>query len=254
MKIITLNINGIRSGVSKGFIEYLDQQKADVICLQEIKANQEDIPVFEFQALGYHSHWFSAKKKGYSGTAILSKFEPDEVVKGMNMELYDNEGRFIRVDYGNLSFISVYHPSGSSSEERQSFKMNWLDDFHKYVNDLRKHRPNLIISGDFNICHKEIDIHDPVRNKNVSGFLPEERQWMENFFNDGFVDTFRHVNKEPHHYTWWSFRANSREKNLGWRIDYNVVSHNLKANIKNAQIQNSMFFSDHCPVVLDIEL
>jgi exodeoxyribonuclease III len=254
MKIITLNINGIRSGIAKGFVEYVEQQNPDVVCLQEIKANQEDIPVFEFQALGYHTHWFSAKKKGYSGTAILSKFEPDRVEKGMNMELYDNEGRFMRVDYGNLSFVSVYHPSGSSGEERQRFKMNWLDDFHEYVNELRKYRPNLIISGDFNICHRNIDIHDPVRNKNVSGFLPEERQWMENFFDDGFVDTFRHVNKEPHHYTWWSFRANARQKNLGWRIDYNVVSNNLIENIKSAKIDSSMFFSDHCPVILDLNI
>ena len=254
MKIMTYNINGIRSGIYKGFIEYLNESNPDVICLQEIKANEEHIPVFEFLSLGYHTFWFSAKKKGYSGTAILTKCMPDQVTKGMGIEKYDNEGRLIRADFGDISIISVYHPSGSSGDERQAFKMQWLQDFHLYINELRKSRPNLVISGDYNICHRAIDIHDPVRNKNVSGFLPEERDWMECFLNDGYVDSFRYLNKEPHHYTWWSFRANARQKNLGWRIDYNVVTDQLKDAISNVSIESDVMFSDHCPVLLELNV
>jgi exodeoxyribonuclease-3 len=254
MKIITLNINGIRAGINKGFIEYLDNNNPVIICLQEIKANVDQIPILEITSLGYETYWFSAQKKGYSGTAILTRITPDKIIRGMNIEKYDNEGRFIRVDIDDVSFISVYHPSGSSGEERQTFKMKWLDDFHRYVNELRQERKKLIISGDYNICHREIDIHDPVRNKTVSGFLPEERAWMENFLNNGFIDTFRFLNKEPFNYTWWSFRANAREKNLGWRIDYNIVTENLKDNIKEVFIQPDVFLSDHCPAGLILSI
>jgi exodeoxyribonuclease III len=252
MKIMTFNINGIRSGISKGFLEYLQRLQPDVVCLQEIKAVEEQIPMIEFEAMGYQSCWFPAEKKGYSGTAILTKIQPDRFVKGMNIEKYDREGRFIRIDIGELTIASIYHPSGSSGDERQTFKMQWLEDFHQYVNELKKERPQLILSGDYNICHRAIDIHDPVRNKTVSGFLPEEREWMERFFNDGYIDTFRHVNKEPNQYTWWSFRANARQKNLGWRIDYNVITENLKEQISTAYIDNQVYFSDHCPVFLEI--
>ncbi len=254
MKIITLNINGIRSGISKGLMEYLEILKPDVVCLQEIKANEDQIPLMEFHAMGFVCAWFSAQKKGYSGTAILSKIQPDNVVKGMGIEKYDNEGRFIRVDINDISIVSVYHPSGTSGDERQAFKMHWLVDFHQHVDNLRKERPKLVLSGDYNICHKEIDIHDPVGNKNNSGFLPEERDWMEKFFNDGFVDAFRHLNKEPHNYTWWSFRHNARQNNKGWRIDYHVVTENLKHLVKNVHIDSQAFFSDHCPVIMDLDI
>lgn len=253
MKIVTLNVNGIRSAISKGFLDYLDKTRPDIVCLQEIKASVEQIPEFEFVERGYYCYWFPAQKKGYSGTAILTRFEPDRVVMGMNLEQYDKEGRFIRIDIADLTIASVYHPSGSSGDERQSFKMQWLADFHQFVNVLRKERPKLVLSGDYNICHREIDIHDPVRNQTVSGFLPEERAWMENFFNDGFIDTFRFFNKKPHQYTWWSFRKNAREKNLGWRIDYNVVTDNLKENLVDAYIDDRVYFSDHCPVFLELK-
>ncbi len=252
-KIFTLNVNGIRSGIQKGFIEYLESVQADIICLQEIKANEDQIPIFEINTLGYHSFWFPAVKKGYSGTAILTKTEPDKVIKGMGISKYDNEGRFIRIDIDDISYISVYHPSGSSGDERQKFKMEWLDDFYNYIHELKKERPKLIISGDYNICHKPIDIHDPVRNKNSSGFLPEEREWMDKFFDSGFVDTFREINTEPHQYSWWSYRANARAKNLGWRIDYNVVSENLREKIVDAHIEPTVMLSDHCPVFLVID-
>ncbi|HPE44086.1 MAG TPA: exodeoxyribonuclease III, partial [Bacteroidales bacterium] len=178
MKIISYNVNGIRAAINKGFLDWLKTEAPDVICLQEIKAMHEQIPLMDFEALGYHHFWFPAQKKGYSGTALLSRIQPDNVVYGINLPQYDNEGRFLRADFGELSVVSIYHPSGSSGDERQAFKMQWLSDFQDYVLNLRKERPNLILSGDYNICHQAIDIHDPVRNATVSGFLPEEREWM----------------------------------------------------------------------------
>lgn len=225
-----------------------------MVCLQEIKASEDQIPIIEIETLGYHTFWFSAQKKGYSGTAILSKKTPDNIVKGMNISQYDDEGRFLRMDIGELSYICVYHPSGSSGEVRQAFKMRWFEDFAKFISSLQIERPKLVISGDFNVCHKEIDIHDPIRNKTVSGFLPEERAWMDRFLSNGFIDTFRFVNQEPNQYSWWSFRAGARAKNLGWRIDYNIVSENLKNNIIHASIDNSVFFSDHCPVIVELDV
>ncbi len=254
MVILTYNVNGIRAAIAKGFFEWLEEVNPDVICLQETKAQHDQIPVLQFREVGYYTFSLSAQKKGYSGVAILTKQQPDKVVYGMDMPVYDQEGRFIRADFGDLSIVSVYHPSGSSGEERQGFKMQWLDDFQKYVQELLKTRPNLILSGDYNICHKPIDIHDPIRNANSSGFLPEERQWIEGFIQSGFIDTFRVFNKEPHQYTWWSYRANAREKNLGWRIDYNMVSLSLENRLKRSVILPMAKHSDHCPVLLEMDV
>lgn len=253
MKIITYNVNGIRAAIGKGLIDWIQEADPDVLCLQEIKAQHDQIPTLGFQEIGYHCHFFPAKKKGYSGVAVLSKQEPSQVVYGMNMPIYDDEGRFLRIDFGDLSIVSVYHPSGSSGDERQAFKMKWLDDFYHYVHDLKKTRPNLLLCGDYNICHKAIDIHDPIRNAKHSGFLPEEREWLDKFINSGFIDTFRHFNKEPHQYTWWSFRGNARAKNLGWRIDYNMVTESLKDTLERSVILPSVPYSDHCPVLLEIK-
>jgi exodeoxyribonuclease-3 len=252
-KIITYNVNGIRAAVSKGFLEWLKATDPDIVCLQEIKANVEQIPIMEFEMLGYNHYWYSAQKKGYSGVAILSKQKPDNVVFGCGIKAYDYEGRVIRADYGDVSVLSVYHPSGSSGEDRQAFKMQWLADFQKFANDLRTKRPNLIICGDYNICHKAIDIHNPKSNANTSGFLPEEREWFDNFVGHGYVDTFREFNVEPHQYSWWSYRANSRAKNLGWRIDYNMVTENLKSKLKRSVILPNAMHSDHCPVLIEID-
>jgi exodeoxyribonuclease-3 len=251
--IISYNVNGIRAAISKGLLDWLRIVNPDIVCFQELKAQTEQIPVLDFEALGYQTFWFPAQKKGYSGVALLTKTQPDNVAFGMNIAKYDFEGRMIRADYGDISVISVYHPSGSSGDERQAFKMIWLEDFLSYVNELKKTRPNLIICGDYNICHKPIDIHDPIRNATSSGFLPEEREWLSRFIDSGFVDSFRHFNQEPHNYTWWSFRANARSKNLGWRIDYEMVSKPIEPLMRRALILPQAKHSDHCPVTLEMD-
>lgn len=253
MKIITYNVNGIRAALGKGFIQWLTTAAPDVLCLQETKAQPEQIPEEEFRALGYDCYWHSAEKKGYSGVGILTRIKPDQVITGMGMPEYDREGRFIRADFGSLSVVSVYHPSGTTGEERQDFKMEWLEDYLDYVNRLKESRPNLVLSGDYNICHKPIDIHDPIRNANSSGFLPEERAWMDRFLAAGYVDTFRVFNDQPHQYTWWSYRAGARQRNLGWRIDYHMVTDSLKPLLQSARILPEALHSDHCPVALSID-
>jgi exodeoxyribonuclease III len=253
MRIITYNVNGIRSAMSKGLLDWMREINPDVLCLQEIKANPEQVGVFEFEEMGYHHYWYPAQKKGYSGVAIFTKKKPLNVVYGCGIKEYDDEGRVLRVDFDDVSVMSVYHPSGSSGELRQAFKMKWLTDFSNYVGELKKTIPNLVLSGDFNICHKAIDIHNPKSNANTSGFLPEERDWMEQFINSGFTDTFRHFNQEPHHYSWWSYRAGARGKNLGWRIDYNLSSESLKHRLTKATILPEAMHSDHCPVLLEIQ-
>jgi len=250
-KILTYNVNGIRSALSKGWLDWIGNIKPDIICLQEIKAQSEQLNLPDIENAGYHHYWYSAAKKGYSGVAILSKTKPDKVEYGCGFN--DEEGRIIRADFGNVSVISVYMPSGTSGEERQAFKMQWLAKFQAYIDKLKITRPNLIISGDYNICHKAIDIHNPVSNANSSGFLPEEREWLDNFMKSGFIDSFRHFNKDPHQYTWWSFRANSRAKNLGWRIDYHLVSQPLGNALKRVVILPEAKHSDHCPVLLEME-
>jgi len=253
MRIITYNVNGIRAAIKKGFVDWLRTDPADIICLQEIKANESDVDLTEIQALGFHTYLFSAQKKGYSGVAILTKIEPDSVQKGNGLMQSDAEGRVIRADFGEVTLINTYFPSGTSGEERQVYKYQWLSEFFEYIGELRKSRPKLIICGDYNIVHKPIDIHDPVRNKNVTGFLPEERAWMDKLFENKFVDTFRNFNQEPHQYTWWSQFAGSRDRNKGWRIDYINVTEPLRSSLKHAEILPHIKHSDHCPVFLELE-
>ena len=254
MKIITYNVNGIRSAINKNWLAWLQATDADVVCLQEIKASPDVLTdLMLVEQLGYQHYWFPAEKKGYSGTAIFTKHTPKHVEYGCGIPHYDCEGRNIRVDFEDVSVMSVYFPSGSSGDERQGFKYQFLDEFGEYINQLKWSYPNLVVCGDYNICHRPIDIHNPKSDANSSGFLPEEREWMENFINSGFIDTFRHINKEPHNYTWWSFRANSRAKNLGWRIDYIMVTHPLEKHIKRAAILPEARHSDHCPVLLELE-
>ena len=252
MKIVSYNVNGIRAALKKGFLEWLVAANPDVICLQEIKAQEDQLDLSLFEAAGYpYTYWFSAQKKGYSGVAILSKTKPKNIVFGTGIESMDFEGRNIRADFSNVSVMSLYLPSGTNIQ-RLEHKFEYMDLFKSYIDELKKEIPNLIICGDYNICHEAIDIHDPVRNKNVSGFLPEERAWMSNFLKSGFVDAFRHLNKAPHQYSWWSYRANARANNKGWRLDYTLVSTPLKENIKRAVILSEAVHSDHCPVLLEL--
>ncbi len=252
MKILSYNVNGIRAALNKGFADWLNAAEPDVICLQETKALEEQIDTALFEQLGYKHFWHSAQKKGYSGVAILTKTNPVNVQEGTGIEHMDIEGRVIRADYKNISVISLYLPSGTNLN-RLEYKFKFMDDFQDYINSLKKNYPRLVICGDYNICHRAIDIHDPVRNKNVSGFLPEERQWIDTFINCGFVDSFRYLNPEPNQYSWWSYRANARINNKGWRIDYNLVSDNLKNKIKRAYLLPEVKHSDHCPVGLELE-
>ena len=236
MKVLTYNVNGIRAAMRKGLVEFLARENADVVCLQELKANADQFDQSELEELGYNCYWYSAQKKGYSGVAILCKEKPKHVELGCGHEIFDYEGRVVRADFDGYSVISAYFPSGSSGDIRQDVKFEFLDYFFDHVTELRKTHPNLVICGDYNICHREIDIHDPVSNKKSSGFLPDERDWMSKFFDSGFVDTFRTLNPEPDNYTWWSFRANSRARNKGWRIDYIAISEPLGSSLNKSAI------------------
>ena len=254
MKIVTYNLNGIRSAIRKGFDKWLAQASPDIVAVQELKAKEDQIDDKIFQNLGYHTYWFTAKKAGYSGVGILTKPEPDNIVYGIGDEFFDNEGRLLRADYGDITLISTYFPSGSSGDERQKIKMQWLELFRKFVNELKKQRPKLIISGDFNICRLWIDIHNPEGHVNVSGFLPEEREWFVHLIEDGFIDAFREFNDQPEQYSWWSFRQRSRERNKGWRIDYHLITPELRSQLKDVRILKDVVHSDHCPVMMELEM
>lgn len=254
MRIISYNVNGIRAAIKKGFIDWLKTDPADVICLQEIKAAQTDIDLNLLEDLGFHHHWFSAQKKGYSGVAVFTKIKPDAISTGSGHELSDFEGRVIQLQFGDVRLINAYFPSGTSGDERQQYKYIWLKEMHDYLEVLKKENPKIILCGDYNIAHTEIDIHDPKGNKNTTGFLPDERTWLSNFLGSGWIDTFRHFNKDPHHYSWWSQRFPSvRLNNKGWRIDYITVTQPLEKNLVSAAIMPDVKHSDHCPVFTEIK-
>ena len=252
MKIISYNVNGIRAAMNKGFVNWLISANPDVICLQEIKAMKGQVDIEAIEKAGYkYNYWFSAQKKGYSGVAILSKIEPNHVEYGTGIESMDFEGRNIRADFDGLSVMSMYLPSGTNSA-RLEFKFEYMDRIHNYLNDLRKELPNLVVLGDYNICHEAMDIHNP-KMKGVSGFLPEEREWLGNFIDSGFIDSFRFLHPEKQEYSWWSYRANSRANNKGWRLDYAMASQPLQENIKRSVILSEAVHSDHCPILIEIE-
>jgi|TARA_B110000003_G_scaffold201285_1_gene199945 exodeoxyribonuclease-3 len=254
MKIISYNVNGIRAAIKKGFIEWLKSSNADVICIQEIKANRDQLDLSFFSEIGYnYNYWFSAQKKGYSGVAILSKHKPKHIEYGTGIDHMDFEGRNLRIDFDKVSVMSLYLPSGTNIQ-RLDYKFQYMKELKDYIQKLKENIPDLVICGDYNICHNAIDIHDPIRNAKVSGFLPHEREWLTDFMDIGFVDSFRHLNKDPNKYSWWSYRANSRANNKGWRIDYNLVSNSLKSNIKSSSILDQVFHSDHCPIVVELNL
>ncbi|QCX37045.1 exodeoxyribonuclease III [Aureibaculum algae] len=252
MNIISYNVNGIRAALKKGFMTWLQAANPDVICIQETKAHKEQLDLEIFEQAGYSYHyWFSAEKKGYSSVAVLSKTKPKHVEYGTGIESMDFEGRNLRLDFDNVSVMSLYLPSGTN-DARLGFKLNYMDEFLEYIDNLKKEIPNLVICGDYNICHEEIDIHNP-KMKGVSGFLPVEREWIGKFIDSGFIDSFRHFNKEPDNYSWWSYRANARNNNKGWRIDYCMASEPLKSNLKRAYILPEAKHSDHCPIGVELE-
>ncbi len=253
VNIVSYNVNGIRSATKKGFFNWLESESIDILCLQEVRAEENQIPKEKIKSLGYFFDLNPAQKRGYSGVAILSKISPNRVTKDTFVSTLEGEGRIIRFDFDQFSVMSLYMPS-ASNVQRLDFKFEFMHRFQSYVDGLKKEIPNLIICGDFNICHRAIDIHDPIRNQNVSGFLPEERAWLDDFMNGGFIDAFRYKNPKPDNYTWWSYRTNARDRNLGWRIDYCMVSKNLKFKIHKASISSNAKHSDHCPtgVVLDL--
>jgi exodeoxyribonuclease-3 len=254
MRIISYNVNGIRAAIKKGFLDWLKSNPADIICVQETKAVQGDVDTKSFEALGYHHYWFSAQKKGYSGVAVFTQIKPDHVEYGNGHGPSDKEGRVIQLDFKDVRLINAYFPSGTSGDERQDFKYKWLDECYTWLNKLKKKYPKLILCGDYNIAHKEMDIHDPKGNKNTSGFLPEEREWMTKFLDSGWIDTFREFHPEPNRYSWWSQRFPSvRLNNKGWRIDYITVTESLREQLKDAEIYPDIKHSDHCPVYLDLK-
>lgn len=252
MKIISYNINGIRAALRKGLLDWLRAADPDVVCLQEIKATPDQFDTSVFEEIGYkYNYWYPAEKKGYSGVAILSKIQPRNVEYGTGIDYMDIEGRTLRADFDGVSVISLYLPSGTNPL-RLEHKLTFMADFQKYVDQLKIKLPNLVICGDYNICHEEVDIHDPVRLKNTSGFLPVEREWIGQFINNGFIDSFRHLNEDEIQYSWWSYRAGARQRNKGWRIDYNMVAEPLKDRISRAVILSDAVHSDHCPVLLEL--
>lgn len=259
MRIITLNLNGIRSAAKKGFFSWMAKQNADVLCFQETRAHPHQLesdPVFFPK--GYHTYFFDAEKKGYSGVALYTRTKPDRVHKGcLGWHEADTEGRYLQADFGHLSIVSIYLPSGTSSEARQAIKFDFMKKYRQYLENQKKDGRHYILCGDFNIAHKPIDLKNWKTNQKNSGFLPEERAWLDELFGPtgGFIDAFRVINQEPEQYTWWSHRSKSaREKNVGWRIDYQIVSPDLKPYIQAASIYTAEKFSDHAPLVMDYSL
>lgn len=254
LTITSYNVNGIRSAVSKGLWQWLREDQSDIVCLQETKARTEDVNMLDLEALGYCHHWHSADQKGYSGVLTLSKRAPDNVIVGCGMPIIDCEGRILRTDFGDWTLLNCYFPSGTMGEIRQGFKMQFLDDFSRWINELRRERPQLIVVGDYNIAHREIDIHNPRGNRYTTGFLPEERAWFDQWLAGGFTDAFRFKNPDLVEYSWWSYRAGVRASNKGWRIDYQCVTDNLRDRIVRAHHLTNVVHSDHCPMQLIIDL
>lgn len=255
MRIITANLNGIRSAARKGFFEWLQQQDADVICVQELKAQQVNLQDPALYLEGYHAYFHCAEKKGYSGVGIYSRHLPQQVVQGLGFATADQEGRYVAINLGGLWVASLYMPSGTSGELRQAVKFDFLERYTKLLKQIKKTADEMIICGDLNIAHKTIDLKNWRGNQKNSGFLPEERAWMDALFDElGFVDAFRVVNQEPDQYTWWSHRGRAREKNVGWRIDYQVITPGLNPTVKSARIYTEQCFSDHAPLILEYDI
>ena len=255
MRIVSYNVNGIRAALKKGLVDWLKETNPDIFCIQESKSQEGQVPEEIFADLGYHALWHSAEKKGYSGVTTFSKMKPDNVIAGMGNDKYDVEGRVIRTDFDDLTVVNTYFPSGSSSEERHAFKMDFLNDFAPWVEQLNAEREKVMILGDYNIVRLDKDIHNPQRKDNPSGFRPEERDWLNNWFEGAFVDAYRELYPDKEDvYSWWSYRAGSRQKNKGWRIDYISVSNSMASGITEVFHDKESQHSDHAAIVMDIKL
>jgi len=255
MQIVSYNVNGLRAAIKKGLLDWLkENKKIDVFCVQETKSHLDQIPVELFEELGYNVYWEQAVKKGYSGVATFSKTKANKVVNGIGMSKYDDEGRVLRTDFDELSVFNIYFPSGSSGEERHQFKLDFLEDLYPSMMKLLKKRKKLIVLGDYNVVHGDMDIHNPTRKDKPSGFRPEERAWMDNWFSTGFNDAFRLKNPKKQEFSWWSYRTGARPRNKGWRIDYISVSDALTKQVKKSGHYQDAVHSDHCPVWLDLKL
>lgn len=255
MRIITLNANGIRSATRKGFFEWMHRQAADIVCIQETKAQEHQLPPQAIEAPNFHYAYLDAAKKGYSGVAIYSRRRPDSITKGLGWPDMDAEARYIQADFGDLSVVSLYVPSGTSGPERQAVKYDFLARFFPHLQRLRGDGRSYIVCGDFNIAHQDIDVFSPQSCATVTGFLPQERAWIERVFAEaGWVDAFRVVNKEPRQFTWWSGWPQAWARNLGWRIDYQVLTPDLARSVRGASIYKEQRFSDHAPVTIDYDL
>jgi exodeoxyribonuclease-3 len=254
MRIITANLNGIRAAAKKGFYEWMLKQNADVICLQELKAQVNQLTREMLAPQGYHGYFHDAEKKGYSGVGIYSRRQPDRVRVGLGLEDIDSEGRYLQVDFGDLSVISLYVPSGSSSEERQNFKYEFMDRFMPFLQAQRFDGREYIVCGDWNIAHKEIDLKNWKSNQKNSGFLPEERAWLTKLFDEaGYIDVFRKLNTQENQYTWWSNRGQAWAKNVGWRLDYQIATPGIAKTAKSEAIYKDQRFSDHAPLTIDYD-
>ena len=252
IRILSWNVNGIRAAYKKGFLDWLKKEQPDILCIQETKAHPEQLSDELLNVEGYHSYFSSAVKKGYSGVAIYSKLEPKSIKNGFGIEKFDSEGRILIAEYANFTLFNIYYPNGKARQERLDYKMEFYDAFLKYVDRLKKKGKNIIVCGDVNTAHKEIDIARPKENEKISGFLPMEREWIDKFLSHGYLDTFRMFNQEPDNYTWWDQITRARERNVGWRIDYFYISESLKKKIKDAFIMSDVMGSDHCPIGIEI--
>lgn len=251
MKVITYNINGLRSAIGKNFLLWIEQQDADILCIQETKLQAHQIPKeLRLLRIPYFTYWSHAQKAGYSGVAIFTKNEPEKIIQGIGIDEFDSEGRTLTMVLGEYCIVCAYFPSGASG--RLDFKMRHLEAFTNYMEQLKKEYLKVLVCGDVNICHKSIDIHNPKDNEKNSGFLPEERAYIDKFIELGYFDTFRYINPHPHQYTWWNTRTGAKKQNKGWRIDYIFATNNLKNEVKHAYLMPEVNFSDHCPMVLEL--
>jgi exodeoxyribonuclease-3 len=254
LKIYSWNVNGIRAVDRKGAMEWFFNKRPDILGLQEIKAQADQVPPALREVDGYNTYFNSAERKGYSGVGLYSRIKPESVHNGFGVKEFDREGRTIIAEYDKFTLLNVYFPNGKASPERLAYKMAFYEEFLEHINRRRDKGENIIFCGDVNTAHKEIDLARPKENEKISGFLPEEREWIDRIVDEGYIDTFRLFNSEPDHYTWWDMKSRARDRNVGWRIDYFFVSESLRKNVKNAFIEPEIMGSDHCPVGIELAI